>query len=461
VARDSGVDIGLYRDLAVGCAPDGAEAWSEQALLLRGLSVGAPPDTLGPLGQVWHLPPPDPIAMEEDGYGAFGRLLATNMRHAGALRIDHVMGLMRLFVVPAGGDARDGTYMSYKLNDLIGQVALESTRAGCLVVGEDLGTVPPEIGVALAARSVLSYRVLWFEQTQAGFTPPGAWPRVAAACAATHDLPTLAGFWSGGDIAELLALGLLGVEAAAAAMETRQNAKVALLRLLRNTGLIGSETPGGVDGWGGGPTPSAGTPGWRRCGQSGPSDQAAVPIESKFPGKRMFFSEEEPKDFCYSPAERFRPRQRSLGIASREKVFWFFSSEKNCFLVSYRAGDNARAHSPCLSRPVTLPSRATPSSRRSRNASVVSCVALSLSQNNNVALYRPARMARLVYHEKSADRSPAACQMASTVRAVQRAATAVFAGNASRRAARRTACLYGAEISRRASINMRTRRGTR
>jgi glycogen operon protein len=184
--------------------------------------------------------------MEEDGYGAFGRLLATNMRHAGALRIDHVMGLMRLFVVPAGGDARDGTYMSYKLNDLIGQVALESTRAGCLVVGEDLGTVPPEIGVALAARSVLSYRVLWFEQTQAGFTPPGAWPRVAAACAATHDLPTLAGFWSGGDIAELLALGLLGVEAAAAAMETRQNAKVALLRLLRNTGLIGSETPGGV-----------------------------------------------------------------------------------------------------------------------------------------------------------------------------------------------------------------------
>jgi glycogen operon protein len=242
-ARDSFVDIGLYRDLAIGCAPDGAEAWSEQALLLRGLSVGAPPDTLGPLGQVWHVPPPDPIAIEEDGYGAFGRLLAANMRHAGALRIDHVMGLTRLFVIPAGGDARDGTYLSYKLNDLTGQVALESTRAECLVVGEDLGTVPPEIGVALAARSVLSYRVLWFERDSAGFTPPAAWPRLAAACVSTHDLPTLAGWWSGADIAELLSLGLLGNDAAACAQAARQDAKAALLGLLRDTGLIAEETP--------------------------------------------------------------------------------------------------------------------------------------------------------------------------------------------------------------------------
>jgi glycogen debranching enzyme GlgX/4-alpha-glucanotransferase len=243
VARDSGLDIGLYRDLAVGCAPDGAEAWSEHALLLRGVSVGAPPDSLGPLGQVWHVPPPDPIAMEEDGYCAFGRLLATNMRHAGALRIDHVMGLMRLFVIPAGAQARDGTYLSYKLNDLMGQVALESTQAGCLVVGEDLGTVPPEIGVALAARSVLSYRVLWFERTAVGVTPPAAWPRLAAACVSTHDLPTLAGWWSGGDIAELVALGLMARDAATAALAARQDAKAALLRLLRNEGLIGEQVP--------------------------------------------------------------------------------------------------------------------------------------------------------------------------------------------------------------------------
>jgi glycogen operon protein len=242
--RDAGLGIGLYRDLAVGCAPDGAEAWSDQALLLRGASVGAPPDPLGPLGQVWHLPPPHPLAMAESGYHAFAGLLAANMRHAGALRIDHVMGLSRLFLVPDGGDARDGTYLSYPLQDMLGQVALESTRAACLVVGEDLGTVPPELGSALAAKCVLSYRVLWFEQDHGRFRPPATWPRVAATCVSTHDLPTFLGWWSGADIGELADLGLLNPADAAIAREARQSAKAAILELLRQENLLADDPSG-------------------------------------------------------------------------------------------------------------------------------------------------------------------------------------------------------------------------
>jgi glycogen operon protein len=245
-ARAAGLQIGLYRDLAVGCAPDGAEAWSEQGLLLTGASVGAPPDPLGPLGQVWHLPPPDPLAMAEDGYRAFAGLLAANMRHAGALRIDHVMGLARLFLVPDGGDARDGTYLHYPLADLLGQVALESTRANCLVVGEDLGTVPPELRSAMEDSAILSYRVLWFEQDTHGFRPPAEWPPLAAACVSTHDLPTLAGWWAGLDIAEMATLGMMSPADADAARTDRAATKARLLALLRAEHLLpeaGPDTP--------------------------------------------------------------------------------------------------------------------------------------------------------------------------------------------------------------------------
>jgi glycogen debranching enzyme GlgX/4-alpha-glucanotransferase len=242
-ARQAGAWLGLYRDLAVGCAPDGAEAWAEQGLYMSGASVGAPPDLLGPHGQVWHLPPPHPIAMAEDGFAGFAHLLAANMRHAGALRIDHVMGLTRLFLIPAGGEARDGTYLSYPLENLLGEVALESTRAGCMVVGEDLGTVPPEIRVTMAARSVLSYRVLWFEQDDGVLRPPAAWPALAAACVSTHDLPTLAGWWTGADLDELVWLGLLDAAASNAARAARQADKAALMKLLTAESLCGSAMP--------------------------------------------------------------------------------------------------------------------------------------------------------------------------------------------------------------------------
>ncbi|OJW22802.1 MAG: hypothetical protein BGO51_23645 [Rhodospirillales bacterium 69-11] len=236
-ARNSGLSLGFYRDLAVGAAPDGAEAWGRQDALLTGVSVGAPPDPFSQDGQVWSLPPPDPLAMAAEGYAGFAGLLAANMRHAGALRIDHVMGLQRLFLVPDGARAQDGAYVGYPLTDLLGQLTLESRRAGCLVVGEDLGTVPEGFSETMQAADVLSYSVLWFSEDADGFRPPAAWRPRAAACVSTHDLPTLAGWWEGADIAEQVRIGRMTADAATAATTRRAADKAALLRLLVAEGL--------------------------------------------------------------------------------------------------------------------------------------------------------------------------------------------------------------------------------
>jgi glycogen operon protein len=174
--------------------------------------------------------------MRHDGFRALNDLLIANMRHAGALRIDHVMGLRRLFVVPDGAGAGDGAYVIYPMQDLLAQVALQSQRARCLVVGEDLGTVPEGMSETLAANNILSYSVLWFERRRDGaLRPPPEWRRLAAACVSTHDLPTLAGWWNGTDIAEKRALSLLHDPAA----ETSRAAeKAALIGLLRAVGLL-------------------------------------------------------------------------------------------------------------------------------------------------------------------------------------------------------------------------------
>jgi glycogen operon protein len=185
------------------------------------VSIGAPPDPFSQAGQIWDLPPPIPRALTASGYAGFRELLAANMRHAGALRIEHVMGLARLFVVPDGATARDGASLSYPLDDLLGVLALESQRARCVVVGEDLGTVPEGLRERLAAADVLSYRVLWFERDAAEFRAPSHYPAKAAACVSTHDLPTIAGWWSGADIDEKMALGLVSRDAAGAAREAR------------------------------------------------------------------------------------------------------------------------------------------------------------------------------------------------------------------------------------------------
>ena len=208
-ARASGLELGLFRDLAVGAAPDGAEAWACADGLAQGAWIGAPPDPFAAEGQNWHLPPPLPLRLARDGFAAFAALLAANMRHAGALRIDHVMGLARLFWIPDGGTGADGAYVAYPLASLLGQVALESVRAGCMVVGEDLGTVPDGLRPALSEADILSYRVLLFERDGRSFRPAPRYPARAVACVTTHDLPPLAGWWEGADIEERAALGLL------------------------------------------------------------------------------------------------------------------------------------------------------------------------------------------------------------------------------------------------------------
>jgi len=242
-ASDAGLEIGFYRDLAVGAAPDGAEAWAMQASLARGVSVGAPPDPFCAEGQVWSLPPPLPDAMAAGGCELFRDLVAANARHAGALRIDHVMGLSRLFWVPGGATATEGAYVRYPLEDLLGALALESHRARCLVVGEDLGTVQEGLRERLDAAAVLSYRVLWFERDASAFRAPSRYPAHAAACISTHDLPTIIGWSKGADIAERRALGLAGEDETAAALAARQGDKRELARALAAAGEWHAETP--------------------------------------------------------------------------------------------------------------------------------------------------------------------------------------------------------------------------
>jgi 4-alpha-glucanotransferase len=200
--REAGMATGLYRDLAVGVDPNGAEAWGEQDLLVAGATVGAPPDVYNPKGQDWGLTPFNPKALQQTGYAAFIATMRANMRHAGALRIDHVLGLKRLYWVPSGMGAAAGAYVDYPFEHLLGIVALESHRNQCLVVGEDLGTVPEGFREEAQRRGLLSYRVLMFERENGdgAFLSPSDYPELAAAAASTHDLPTLAGLWRGRDL---------------------------------------------------------------------------------------------------------------------------------------------------------------------------------------------------------------------------------------------------------------------
>ena len=198
-ARALGMGLGLYRDLAVGVNEGGSDTWAQPQMYALGMYVGAPPDPLSAMGQNWGLPPLNPARLVAGRYQPFIDTLRANMRHAGALRLDHVMGLMRLFWLPQQGA---GTYASYPLDALLGILALESTRHQCLVVGEDLGNVAPAMREAMQARALLSYRPLFFERAADGsFRPPADWQPQALAVVSTHDLPTLRGFWRGEDLA--------------------------------------------------------------------------------------------------------------------------------------------------------------------------------------------------------------------------------------------------------------------
>jgi 4-alpha-glucanotransferase len=200
-ARELGMPVGLYGDVAVGADSAGSETWSNRRLYRQGASVGAPPDALALKGQDWGIPPQDPNELRTQQYQPFVGLIRNNMRYVAALRLDHVMSLYRLWWVPRGLLSKDGTYVHYPLEDLIAIMALESGRNECLVIGEDLGTVPEAMTRAMEHYHAYHYKVLLFEQEPNGrFKPPSAYIPTALAAVTTHDLPTLRGWWEEGDL---------------------------------------------------------------------------------------------------------------------------------------------------------------------------------------------------------------------------------------------------------------------
>ncbi|MBD8066892.1 4-alpha-glucanotransferase [Devosia sp. PTR5] len=249
VAQRAGMAIGLYRDLAVGCDASGAETWADPNAFVEATLVGAPPDIFNPAGQNWGLPPLDPVAIAQDGYRSFAQLIRANMQHAGGLRIDHVMGLKRLFFIPEGLSPSEGAYVGFPLDDLIGVLALESQRQRCLVVGEDLGTVPAGFRERLEAANILSYRVLFFEQdfSSGSFKPPEAYPRLAFANTGSHDLPTLMAWWRSEDVTLKEGLGLYATADEARSQEDRrERERQSILEAFVHAGLLEAPTEAAV-----------------------------------------------------------------------------------------------------------------------------------------------------------------------------------------------------------------------
>lgn len=244
-AREAGMALGFYRDLAVANHPDGAAAWADPEVVLAGANVGAPPDMFSPKGQNWGLAPLSPVGLLERAYRPFIAGLRANMRHAGALRIDHAMALRHLFWIPSRPDHEGGAYVRYPERDLMRLIALESHRNRCAVIGEALGTVPEGFPRALDEAGILSYRVLYFERVHDdGFAPPRAYPAQALVAATTHDLPTLRGWWTGHDQDLRLRLGLYAEETAyererADRMADRER----LFEALREAGLAAPDAP--------------------------------------------------------------------------------------------------------------------------------------------------------------------------------------------------------------------------
>jgi len=211
VARQAGMPIGLIADLAVGADRGGSQAWSRQDQMINGLSVGAPPDNINTRGQDWGLGAFSPHAMQAQGFQAYIEMLRAVFAHCGGVRIDHVLGLARLWLVPDGLPSSEGAYLRYPLEDLLRLIALESHRHHAIVIGEDLGTVPAGFDTTLANAALLGIRVLYFERDYHGFKPPSWWSNQAMATTTTHDLPTVAGWWAGHDLDWRAKLDLLAI----------------------------------------------------------------------------------------------------------------------------------------------------------------------------------------------------------------------------------------------------------
>ena len=238
-ALERGLAIGLYHDLALATDRFGSDLWAHREFFVSGCRVGAPPDGFSPKGQDWGFPPPASDRHDEDGYRLFAESIRKNCRHGGALRIDHVMRFFRLYWIPDGMEATQGTYVRDRYQALLSILALESVRNQVLIIGEDLGTVPDEAREVLYRFGILSYRLLYFEQDHGRFRPPQEYPRDALVSATTHDLPTLAGFWLGRDIDARREAGLLPDDGAYQRMrDDRAREKQKLLDLLWELKLL-------------------------------------------------------------------------------------------------------------------------------------------------------------------------------------------------------------------------------
>jgi 4-alpha-glucanotransferase len=240
--KAAGMALGVVKDLAVGVHPKGADAWSRQALLARGIQVGAPPDYFNQVGQGWSEPPWRPDALEATGYAAYRAMLRAVLAHAGALRIDHILGLTRLWWIPAGQGPGDGAYVAYDREAMVSILVLEATRAGAVVVGEDLGVVPPGLRQYLGQRGLLGNSIVWFEKAEDGYhpLPPEDYRYLAMTAITTHDLPPTSAYLAGEHVAERDRLGLLDTpleEARAAAAAERAQ----MVGLLVERGFLAPE----------------------------------------------------------------------------------------------------------------------------------------------------------------------------------------------------------------------------
>lgn len=239
-ATDSGMTLGVVHDLAVGVDADGADAWALADVLAGEASVGAPPDTFSPHGQDWRLPPWRPDRLAATGYTAMRDMLRAVLAHSDGVRVDHVAGLWRLWWIPPGEGPDRGTYVHYDADVMLAVLALEAHRADAVVIGEDLGTVEPEVTRALADNGMLGCAVSWFTRDESApgrpLLPPAKWPSQVAASISTHDLPTAAGFWRGENVRARAELGLLDDAATAQAAAERERAE--WLALLRSEGLL-------------------------------------------------------------------------------------------------------------------------------------------------------------------------------------------------------------------------------
>ena len=237
-ARAAGMRIGLYMDLAVGVAPDGSATWSDPRLTVPAARIGAPPDYFNSAGQDWGLAPLSPTSLAERGFEPYRAAIETVLRHAGALRIDHAMSLYRLFWIAEGQSAADGVYVRYPFPDMLRSLAEVSQRSQAIVIGEDLGVVPPGFRDVMRAMEIQSYRVFFFEKKDDWFIPPERYPREALACITTHDSHTLAGWWAGHDLDTRAEIGLVSRNDLQAAKEELGSERRRTLGLLESYGLL-------------------------------------------------------------------------------------------------------------------------------------------------------------------------------------------------------------------------------